>query len=213
VHVPAERDSAHYAGPCAGAEGHVYHLLATVGWGRLGPASRSAMQVGLDPCNLHANNYETRALTISDQGASPRPRIAEVGLRPQSASPRGCLARGSMRPRARNRSVSFLDKRSRSDPVSDVRQSLDAVRGAAAHDTAGPPSSKFVQRHGHARVSQSHTVGGYQLGTWVDRQRRFHADGTLEADRERVSGLRICGISGYLALTWKTGAVHTSREE
>jgi hypothetical protein len=54
-----------------------------------------------------------------------------------------------------------------------------------------------------ARVPQSHTVGGYQLGTWVDRQRRFHADGTLEADRERVSDLRICGISGYPALTWE----------
>jgi hypothetical protein len=84
-------------------------------------------------------------------------------------------------------------------------QQLTTLLVAALLEVCPPPRSR--------RVPQSHTVGGYQLGTWVDRQRRVHADGTLEADRERVSGLRICGISGHLALTWKTGAVHTSREE
>ena len=35
-----------------------------------------------------------------------------------------------------------------------------------------------------ARVPQSYTVDGYQLGAWVTTQRTNHAKGTLDADRE-----------------------------
>uniref|UniRef100_UPI000A41DF42 helicase associated domain-containing protein n=1 Tax=Rhodococcus opacus TaxID=37919 RepID=UPI000A41DF42 len=29
----------------------------------------------------------------------------------------------------------------------------------------------YVEHHGHARVPQSHTVDGYQLGKWITAQR------------------------------------------
>ena len=43
----------------------------------------------------------------------------------------------------------------------------------------------YVERHSHARVPKSYTVDGYRLGAWVGKQRRSHAEGTLEADRQR----------------------------
>ena len=43
----------------------------------------------------------------------------------------------------------------------------------------------YVKRHGDARVPKSCTVNGYRLGGWVAKQRARHAEGTLEADRER----------------------------
>jgi hypothetical protein len=45
---------------------------------------------------------------------------------------------------------------------------------------------RFVELNGHARVPASHkTIGGYQLGGWVNGQRTAHKKGTLEPDRER----------------------------
>ena len=56
-------------------------------------------------------------------------------------------------------------------------------------------SCDYVERHGDARVPQSYTVDGYQLGAWVDTQRTTHAKGTLDADRER----RLQDLPGW---TW-----------
>ena len=44
---------------------------------------------------------------------------------------------------------------------------------------------EYVERHGDARVPQSYTVDGYQLGKWVKHQRYCHRKGTLDADRQR----------------------------
>ena len=57
----------------------------------------------------------------------------------------------------------------------------------------------YVERNGDARVPQSCTVDDYQLGTWVDTQRRRHSKGTLEADRER----RLQQLPGW---TWDSPA-------
>jgi hypothetical protein len=46
----------------------------------------------------------------------------------------------------------------------------------------------YVQRHGDARVPGSYTVDGYKLGGWVKTQRRLHAKGTLNADRQHRLG-------------------------
>jgi superfamily II DNA or RNA helicase len=44
---------------------------------------------------------------------------------------------------------------------------------------------QYVGRHGDARVPRSYTADGYRLGAWVNTQRQRHAEGTLDADRER----------------------------
>jgi superfamily II DNA or RNA helicase len=43
----------------------------------------------------------------------------------------------------------------------------------------------YVKENGHARVPQSYTVDGYQLGTWVALQRVYQGKGTLDPDRQR----------------------------
>jgi superfamily II DNA or RNA helicase len=43
----------------------------------------------------------------------------------------------------------------------------------------------YVDQFGDSRVPISYTVGSYKLGVWVKIQRRGHAKGSLEADRER----------------------------
>ncbi|MGO9284824.1 MAG: Helicase associated domain protein [Mycobacterium sp.] len=54
---------------------------------------------------------------------------------------------------------------------------------------------KFVERNAHARVPHLYTVDGYRLGFWVNQQRNFHADGTLDADRE-------CRLEELTGWTW-----------
>ena len=54
---------------------------------------------------------------------------------------------------------------------------------------------RYVESHGDARVPQSYRVDGYKLGVWVCTQRERHADGTLEADRQR----RLQDVPGW---TW-----------
>jgi Helicase associated domain len=44
---------------------------------------------------------------------------------------------------------------------------------------------RYVEQNGDARVPKSYTVDGYRLGSWVNKQRQRHAEGTLDADRER----------------------------
>ncbi|MGN7779031.1 Helicase associated domain protein [Mycolicibacterium sp. 22603] len=64
---------------------------------------------------------------------------------------------------------------------------------------------RFVERHGHARVPQSHTVDGYRLGGWVGEQRTKYTDGTLTADRKR----RLQELPGWAwearAAQWEEG--------
>ncbi len=43
----------------------------------------------------------------------------------------------------------------------------------------------YVERHGDAHVPAAYTVDGYRLGRWVIKQRAKHAEGTLDADRQR----------------------------
>ena len=43
----------------------------------------------------------------------------------------------------------------------------------------------YVKRNGDARVAQSYTDDGYNLGAWVSNQRQSHRRGTLDPDRER----------------------------
>jgi superfamily II DNA or RNA helicase len=57
----------------------------------------------------------------------------------------------------------------------------------------------YVEHHGHARVPHFYTVDGYKLGQWVVVQRSNHAEGILEADRER----RLLDLPGW---TWDTRA-------
>ncbi|MDX5962428.1 helicase associated domain-containing protein [Rhodococcus opacus] len=63
----------------------------------------------------------------------------------------------------------------------------------------------YVEHHGHARVPQSHTVDGYQLGKWITAQRHNHAEGTLDTDRER----RLQELTGWtwdpIADRWEEG--------
>ena len=53
---------------------------------------------------------------------------------------------------------------------------------------------RYVEDNGDARVPASCVVDGYPLGNWVVRQRSLHAQGTLDADRER----RLLGLPGTL---------------
>jgi superfamily II DNA or RNA helicase len=53
----------------------------------------------------------------------------------------------------------------------------------------------YVERNGDTRVPVSYRVDGYRLGAWVTMQRNFHAEGTLDADRER----RLQEVPGW---TW-----------
>jgi superfamily II DNA or RNA helicase len=75
---------------------------------------------------------------------------------------------------------------------------LDADRQARLHQLPGwtwaPHADQweegfarlldYVEHHGDARVSQSYTVDGYQLGGWVGRQRNNFLKGTLGIDRQ-----------------------------
>jgi len=54
---------------------------------------------------------------------------------------------------------------------------------------------QFVKHNGHARFPSSYTIGGHQLGWWVNTQRVSHGKGTLDADRER----RLQDVPGW---TW-----------
>ena len=50
---------------------------------------------------------------------------------------------------------------------------------------------KFVEREGHANVSQRHTRDGIRLGAWVAMQRSNYAVGKLSADRvERLTAVK-----------------------
>ena len=62
----------------------------------------------------------------------------------------------------------------------------------AGHGTPWPTSGRKVSADSWTTsnttvtpASLSYTVDGYQLGWWVNVQRKEHAKGTLEADRER----------------------------
>ena len=54
---------------------------------------------------------------------------------------------------------------------------------------------RYVESHGDARVTLSYAVDGYRLGTWVNKQRQRHTEGTLDADREH----RLQALAGW---TW-----------
>ena len=64
---------------------------------------------------------------------------------------------------------------------------------------------EYIKREGHARVPQRHSVEGYNLGAWVNTQRKTHATGILEADRES----RLEALPGWiwdpLANQWEEG--------
>ena len=55
---------------------------------------------------------------------------------------------------------------------------------------------RFVAREGHAMVPATHLEGDVKLGRWVSYQRKAHADGKLEPDRES----RLKQTSGW---AWK----------
>ncbi|WP_211282065.1 Helicase associated domain protein [Mycobacterium noviomagense] len=90
-----------------------------------------------------------------------------------------------------------------------ARGALDADRERRLQELAGwtwdPRADKweegyrrlvdYVERHGDARVPQSHTVDGYQLGAWVTTQRQRQKKALLDADRQR----RLEGLPGW---TW-----------
>ena len=57
----------------------------------------------------------------------------------------------------------------------------------------------YVNRNGDARVPFSYTVDGYKLGSWINTQRVNHANGTLDAGRER----RLQELPGW---TWDARA-------
>ena len=60
---------------------------------------------------------------------------------------------------------------------------------------------RFVTDNGHARVPQLHvTSDGLHLGQWVNRQRRGHREGRLDAQREA----RLQALPGW---TWNTFTV------
>lgn len=64
---------------------------------------------------------------------------------------------------------------------------------------------EYIERHGDTRVPASYTIEGYQLGSWVSRQRSVYAMGTLDADRAR----RIECLDGWAwdlkAAQWEEG--------
>jgi superfamily II DNA or RNA helicase len=63
----------------------------------------------------------------------------------------------------------------------------------------------YVERHGDARVPQSYTVDGHNLGKWVAKQRRTYSAGILEADRQQ----RLQDVPGWVwdpfAAQWEEG--------
>lgn len=63
---------------------------------------------------------------------------------------------------------------------------------------------EFVQSHGHCRVPQRFPFHGYELGTWVARQRRDYARGTLDSKRQR----RLEEVQGW---TWDPHAENWER--
>jgi Helicase associated domain len=66
----------------------------------------------------------------------------------------------------------------------------------------------YVEQNGHARILQTSTIDDYRLGSWVNTQRRFHSEGTLDADRER----RLENLPGWMwdavADLWEEGFTH-----
>jgi superfamily II DNA or RNA helicase len=95
--------------------------------------------------------------------------------------------------------------------VHHVRGTLDADRKRRLQELAGwtwnPYADKweegfrqllnYVDLYGDALVPNSFTVDGYKLGKWVVEQRANHAEGALDADRER----RLEAVSGW---SWDT---------
>ena len=68
-------------------------------------------------------------------------------------------------------------------------------RQAAKWEEGFSQLQRYVERHGDARVPGPYTIDGYRLGQWVAVQRRFLAEGRLDADRQR----RLEGLPGW---TW-----------
>ena len=69
----------------------------------------------------------------------------------------------------------------------------------------------YVQQNGNSLVPQSYSADGYPLGSWVARQRRRRAKGSLEPDREH----RLQSLTGWtwdaIAEEWEEGFRHLSR--
>jgi Helicase associated domain len=63
---------------------------------------------------------------------------------------------------------------------------------------------QYVEHNGHARVPQSYKADSYNLGLWVTSQRRKHATGVLEAERQR----RLEELPG-----WTSSATDLSRTQ
>jgi superfamily II DNA or RNA helicase len=59
--------------------------------------------------------------------------------------------------------------------------------------------SRYVERHGHARIPQRYKVDDYKLGQWVGLQRQKHVKGRLDAERQR----RLEDLPGW---TWDPAA-------
>jgi hypothetical protein len=83
----------------------------------------------------------------------------------------------------------------------DRRRRLQALPGWTWNPTADKWEDGFRQllnyvwRHGDARVPVLYADDGYPLGQWVHVQRRNHAKGTLDVDREE----RLANVTGW---TW-----------
>jgi hypothetical protein len=86
----------------------------------------------------------------------------------------------------------------------DRQSRLEALQGwrwnalAAQWEEGFRRLQSFVEQNGHARVPQSYTDEGYRLGSWVAKQHAKHAEGGLEADRQR----RLQDLPGW---TWDSG--------
>jgi superfamily II DNA or RNA helicase len=59
----------------------------------------------------------------------------------------------------------------------------------------------YVEQHGDARVPFAYTIDGHRLGTWVTTQRKHHAAGKLDADRE-------CRLEELPGWSWDARAAH-----
>ena len=76
----------------------------------------------------------------------------------------------------------------------------------AAWETGFAHLRQFVERNGHARVPRRHTEIGFQLGTWVARERMKWESGRLDPRRAD----RLAGVPGWTGTTPpRTGARST----
>ena len=70
---------------------------------------------------------------------------------------------------------------------------------------------RYVDQHGHARVPQPYTVGGYRLGSWLYEQRQALREGKLDPARKR----RLEALPGWTwepnAAKWEEGFSHLLR--